>query len=250
MRNLTCGRLIKTIAFLGVAALGAADAHAGFTNVNAPIHATESSHAQILSQAYGGTFSASGVNFGNGTLTAQRLNDDSTGSDECWGNAIFSARAIARFAGAEQTFGVIDGASGAGTLQELFTVTGWGTSVSGSAVDLDLCEKTVRFARVGSGNLGDETFSSLSLDNFGAADQMVSYRLLGGPGGVDRFLLFFEDVGAGLDSDWDFNDLVVELTARPGVNAVPLPPAAWSGLAALATAGLWNGRKRIRGLIA
>ena len=249
MRNLTCGRWIKTLAFLGIAALGTADAHAGFTNVNAPVHATELNHAQILSQTYGGTFAASGVNYGNGTLTAQRMHDDSAGSDECWGNGMFSARAIARYAGAQQTFGVIDGGSGAGTLQELFTVTGWGTSVSGSAVNLDLCEKLVRFARVGSGNLGDETFSSVAMDNLGAADQMVSYRLLGGPGGADRFLLFFEDVGAGLDSDWDFNDLVVELTVRPGVNAVPLPPAAWSGLAALATVGAWRSRKRLGELL-
>ena len=69
------------------------------------------------------------------------------------------------------------------------------------------------------------------------------------PGGADRFLLFFEDVGAGLDSDWDFNDLVVELTVRPGVNAVPLPPAAWSGLAALATVGAWRSRKRLGELL-
>jgi hypothetical protein len=242
-------RILTTLAFIGLTTLAAADAHAGFTHVNAPVHSTELGHAQILGQAYGGTFNASGVNYGNGTLTAQRLSDTAgPGSDECWGEAFVSARAIARFAGSEQSFGYVDGASGAGTFQNLFTVTGWGTSVGGNTFELDLCSNPVRFAR-GNGNTdgGDQMFSSLAADNVLGADQMVAYQLLGGSGPA-RYVLFFEDVGANLDSDWDFNDLVVEVTVRPGANAVPLPPAAGSGLAALIAGGLVTGRRRLAGL--
>jgi hypothetical protein len=247
MRILRRHTVLKTLAFLGLSTLAAADAHAGFTQVNAPIHATELGHAAILSQTYGGTFSAAGLNFSSGNgYTALRLDDDGSAGDECWGNAFVSARAIARFAGWEQTLGVIDGDSGPATFHELFTVSGTGLNVAGSVTDLDLCGKTVRFARGG----GGEMLSSLALDNVLAVDQMVSYKLLGS-GGAQRYLLFFEDVGAAYgDSDRDFNDLVVELTVRPGVNAVPLPPAAWSALAVLLAGGVVGSRKRIRSLFA
>jgi hypothetical protein len=70
-------RAIRWLAFstlvLGVAAT---NAFAGFSAVN-PSPDTELGHAQILSQAYGATFSADGANFTSGSMTATRLEDSS-----------------------------------------------------------------------------------------------------------------------------------------------------------------------------
>jgi hypothetical protein len=245
-------RNIRSLAFTALfVAVGATNAYAGFSAVKAP-PASEAGHAQILSQTYGATFSANGLNFTGGSMTATRLEDSSgyaamdmlagdasTGGDECWSNGVLSIRAIARFAGYEQKLGVVDGAGGAGSFQELFTVSGYGTDVSGSIVGLDVCGKTFRFARGG----GGEMFSSLAADNFASFDQMVSYKLSGA--GAIKFVLFFED-GNDAGCDWDYNDLVVEITALAPINAIPLPPSMWSGLVLLLTGGLWNARAALR----
>jgi hypothetical protein len=238
MRINTSLRVIRSLAFVALGAIGAADAKAGFTSFNTSKHATEMTHAQILGQTYGGSFASSGgVDLTNGAVTATRLDD---ASDQCWTEGPFSARAIARFAGSDQIFGVVRGDSG-GSFEQIFDVTGWGTNVSGSASHIDLSGQTFRFARAGH---GDATFTSSDADNFFGADQMVSYHL-SGPNGLSRYVLFFEDVGANLDSDWDFNDMVVEITPH----AVPLPPAAWTGLAVLFARGAWNARKRMRAMV-
>lgn len=259
MRSTTTSLTIKTVVFLALAVVGAADARAGFTSFNTSKHATEMTHAQILGHTYGGTFAASGgVNFTNGAVTAQRLDDGgggpgamtnlsaSTGggvstADQCWGDGVLSARAIARFAGSDQIFGIVDGDAG-GSFERLFDVTGWGTNVTGSADNVDLSGQNFRFARAGR---GDATFTSSDADNFFGADQMVSYHVTG-PNGLSKYVLFFEDVGAHLDSDWDFNDMVIEVTSLSAPSAIPLPPAVWSGLAVLITGGLWNARARLR----
>lgn len=248
----TSGNAIKCLAFLGLAAFATPAARAGFTQVN-PAGDSELGHAAILSATYGGSFHASGLNFVGNGMTAKRL-DDTTGgtagfmnlvlgtggSDQCWTNGVVSARAIARFAGYEQTLGVIPGETG-GTFQNLFTVSGYGVNVQGSVSGLDLTGNMFRFARGG----GGEMFTSLDIDNFGAMDQMVSYCLTG-PNGLRKYLLFFEDAGIADNSDYDFNDMVIEITAN-APTAVPLPPAIWSGLAVLLTGGLWNARTRVRG---
>src|SRR5688572_1240486 len=247
-------RSTRWLALAGViVALGAGDSYAGFSTVKAP-PSSEAGHAQILSQAYGAAFSASGANFTSGSMTATRLEDssdyavmdmlvgDASGSgDECWSNGMLSVRAIARFAGYEQTLGIVDGASGSGSFQELFTISGYGTDVRGSIVGLDVCGKTFRFARGGGGG---EMFTSLAADNFASTDQMVSYKL-SGAGAVDKYLLFFED-GADAGSDRDYNDMVVEITALAPGSVIPLPPSVWSGLVLLVTGGLWNARAALR----
>ena len=240
----TCGRAIKCLAFVGLAALAAAEAEAGFTHVNATGGGAELGHAAILSHAYGGAFAAEGVNFSNGAgLIAERCADYGDGAkpDQCWDGAIVSARVIARFAGHEQTLGVLDGEHG-GSFRALFTVAGQGLDVAGSAAGPDLAGRSYRFARGGGGHV----LSSLQADNGGAADQMVSYRLAGPAGAPQKFVLFFEDLGADEGSDWDYNDLVVEVTTAGDPAAVPLPPAVWSGLTVLLTSGLWGGRARLR----
>ena len=247
-------RTIKTLAFAGLLAIGAADAKAGFSTVNNPGSVNEMGHAQILSGVYGGSFSQSGANFSSGTMTATRIEDSSStsaimdlitgngGSDQCFTNGVISARAIARFAGSEQTLGALQGQIG-GSFQELFTVSGTGLNVSGGIDGLDLCGKTVRFAR-GAG--ASEMYTTLDTENYASADMVVSYHLTGG--GIDKWVLFFEDAGVNYNSDFDFNDLVVEITASPA--AVPLPPAAWTGLATLVAGGLFNARTRLRQLLA
>src|SRR5687767_1300149 len=106
MRSTTTSLTIKTVAFLALAAFGAADAKAGFTSFNSSKHATEMTHAQILGHTYGGSFASSGgVDFTNGAVTAQRLDDG--GMEQCWTGDVFSARAIARFAGSDQIFGIV-----------------------------------------------------------------------------------------------------------------------------------------------
>jgi hypothetical protein len=126
-----------------------------------------------------------------------------------------------------------------GSAELLFGVTGNCFDVSGSASNLSLGGKEFRFVRTGEG----ETFTSSDADNIVGHDQMVTYHLTGN--GLNRYLLFFEDASAMQSSDWDFNDLVVEIDgASP--HAIPLPPAIWSGLAMLVTGGLWNARARVR----
>ena len=50
-------------------------ARAGFTTVSTSTNRGELGHADILAGVYGGSFSASGVNFTNGSITAVRVHD-------------------------------------------------------------------------------------------------------------------------------------------------------------------------------
>jgi hypothetical protein len=238
--NKTCGRAIKCLAFFGLTLFTAAPSHAGYTPVAPCAYDSELGHAAILSHTYGGDFAADGLNFTNGGITAMRCDDaGDTYADQCWTAELLSARALARFGGFDQSLGIIHGETG-GSPQELFTVSGTGLNVSGSVNGLDLSGTTFRFTRGG----GGEFFTSLDDDNTLGHDQMVSYRIRG-PNGLDRYVLFFEDASAVQNSDWDFNDLVVEIDGT-SPQAVPLPPAAWSGLAMLLSGVLWNARARVR----
>jgi hypothetical protein len=233
-------RSVKFLALFGLVVLTVADARAGYTPVAPCTYDSELGHAAILSHAYGGDFAANGLDFSNGSITAMRCDDTGSGyADQCWTAGLHSARALARFGGFEQSLGVVHGESG-GSAQTLFTVVGTGLNVSGSVDDLDCSGKAFRFARGG----GGELFTSFDDDNTLGYDQMISYRVTG-PNGLDRYVLFFEDASAAQNSDWDFNDLVVEIDgASP--HAVPLPAAVWSGLAMLMSGGLWNARARVR----
>lgn len=245
MLSLAWNRAIKCLAFAGLATVATANAEAGFTKVNAPPDA-ELSHRAILSYTYGGSFTAitGGMSFTNGAITATRLEDFGAGGtlDECWDGDILSARALGRWAGYEQKLGIVAGESGAGSFQELLSVAGNGINVTGSASVKKMSGQEFRFARGG----GGELMTSMAADNRGAVDQMVSYRLDGLPGAGTTYLLGFEDLGPGANSDWDYNDLVVEVTTGNAVVAVPLPPAVWSGLAMLLSGGLWGARTRVR----
>jgi hypothetical protein len=85
-------------------------------------------------------------------------------------------------------------------------------------------------------------------------DQLVSYSVSGAEGG-EATLLFWEDWSRREGSDADFNDLVFRAsglnlggagtTPAPAADAVsvPLPPAAWPGVAGLIGVGLVSMRR-------
>src|SRR5829696_2712749 len=72
----------------------AAPARAGFSSISTP-PTREQDQAQILSHAYGGTFTPSGNNFTNGTITAVRVDDS---ADQTWSDGgTWNVRTLAAF---------------------------------------------------------------------------------------------------------------------------------------------------------
>ena len=220
---------------------------AGFTTIGPP-HPGEDSHAQILSHIYGGSFTPSGsVNFSNGLIFAQRVDDfiveeggGPTGgeddSDQTWRAQFTNAIAEARFAAFQQTFGWFQGSTG-GTYQQLFAVTGEGYGVNGEAVIPLLANQLLRWGRGGDNGL----FSSKIIENTDNRDHMVTYQILEniGSGGQARlrWVVMWEDIRDNEPfEDFDFNDLVVEITAIP-------EPTSIAGLGLVALLGLR--RKRV-----
>jgi hypothetical protein len=240
----------------------AAGAEAGFTAVQAGKSNGEANHVAILDNLYGGSFAADatlGGSYTNGRVTARRSQDfplsvgggaalfsiaapGAAAGDQQWVGGIVSARAVSRYAGYEQTFGLTDNA---GTFHKLFDVSGTGMNVGGSAAGIDLAGQTWQWARRGG---GDPYSSDPTLNNDGS-DHMISYRVSGpAADGTATWLLFWEDAPA-WDSDFDYNDLVVQVTGVMPLGdpaAIPLPPAVWTGLTVLLGGGLWSARHRIR----
>jgi len=240
----------------------AGEARAGLTKGISSPPKGEQGIAAILGRTYGGSFSASGSNYTNGTLTAVRVEDETadndplsvrgtpgpnggSSSDQFWAAFAgdFSARALARFAGKAQSFGYIaDDALGneatesASAFQKLFSVGGSGYNVSGSAKNVDLIGQTWSWGRSG----GGDTFSSAAAANPDGRDHVVTYRIDGLNDNRTTWALFWEDLDAGRaghnSSMADYNDLAVEISAANATAssvAAPLPPAAWSGIAML-----------------
>ena len=225
-------------------------AFGGFTPIGPP-HPGEDSHAQILSSIYGGNFTPAGsVDFSNGLLLAKRVDDFFFGeagdpldmggptggeddTDQTWRAPFTNAIAEARFAAFEQSFGYFLGSSG-GTFQELFDVEGEGYDVTGQAPLPVIANQLLRWGRNGDNGL----FSSRIADNTDNQDHMVTYQILDAvptAGGGDpriRWVVFWEDIRSGEPfEDWDFNDLVVEITAIP-------EPASFASFGLLALLGM------------
>lgn len=223
----------------GVLAAASVPANAGYTTVGAAASG-EKSIQQILDAVYGGTFTASGVNYTNGVITATRVNDNGgsgtndvlfgpgTANDQVWNGGAISAKVDARYAGFTQAFGYKTGTSGT-AYNSLFSVTGSGLAVSGSAtVDMNvLAGGTWRWARTGSDS---RVFTSRDTDNVDGLDHMVTYEITG-YSDLKTWLIGFED-NIAPNSDRDFNDLVVQ------VQAVPTPAAIGMGLTTLAGLGI------------
>jgi hypothetical protein len=242
-------RMSHRLAVAAAAALltvgAAGSARGGFTE--AVPSSVEPQQAPILSHALGGTFTADGNNFTNGTITATQLDDN---DDQIWSEPIVSAQAVAAFSTDPEIFGYIAG-TGQGNFVPLFTASGHGYDVTGSS-GLVSTNGSYQLARSGT-----STFSSDPANN---PDQghvhMLAYSITGLPNqapNTQTWMLFWEDTVAQY-SDWDFNDLVVKLETDP-TNAnistpppllIPLPPAVWSGLSGLAVLLAVGGVTRLR----
>ncbi len=214
-------------------------------------NSSEPNHQSIIQNIYGGSFAGSPesgfARGGPNPIQVTRANDlggvilDLAGSnmgvgDDCvWHNGVISMSAKARFASYEQTFGFFPGESAAAAFVPLITVGGNGFGVTGEVAEFDIgaIAHTWRWGRAGTGS----TFSSRPSDNPDGMDHMVSYKIEGLDNGFDAtWLLFFEDLRADQNSDWDYNDLVIEINVRAGQPAlVPLPTPANMALAGLAS---------------
>lgn len=207
---------------LGLAAtllMGATSAQAALTTVNAPWPG-EDTHQVILETVYGAD------------KTFTRVDDS---SDQVWSGGIKSARALARFADQLQAFGVKVG----GTTTKLFDVTGSAYAVAGSSAAMDL-PGSYEFVRLGEG----KKFSSVDAKNSDGMDHMVTYMVSGDGIKNKTYVLFWEDLAKNQkNADFDFEDMVVEVTKTA---VIPLPAAAWSGLATLAMGGLFGGYRKLR----
>lgn len=237
--------LPASLALLGASVVGAADAGAATTLVGRSKSAGEANHEQVLEHRFGGDFRQEGNDFTNGSVTVTRVDDS---ADRSFSGNIKRAQVIGAFARKQQSFGVYDSQ---GNYTELVSVTGRGFDVSGSAESMGAALAAASTADAGSGGGqvtfgragGKPDFASDPTMNQGGRDHLVTYSVSGS--GVDggTMLLFWEDA-TGRRADFDFNDLVVEITAEPLL--IPLPAAAWSGLSGLAALGLMAGYRRVR----
>jgi hypothetical protein len=223
-------------------------AEAGYTPVKQPTRRSEVSHEQILEHVYGGNFvgDPTGLSFSNESgVTVTRL-EDAPGSNDSWAGRRISARAVASFSGKRRTAGYF-GAKIGGQVQKLFDATGrhfnvLGTAQSAAPVDGDLVM-----------GRGRRTFSSVVAVNRDRMDHLVSYEVKGTAEQTSVYLLCWEDKFA-RRSDRDYNDLVIELqaaeaAARAPISQpllIPLPPAAWPGLAGLLSVGVMSRREASR----
>ena len=115
---------------------------------------------------------------------------------------------IAALSTKTQSFGFIGGTTG-GNYNNLFDVSGTGTGVTGSSGPVNI-GSPFRFAQNSEGSI----FSSSPLDTPDGRDHMLTYEVTGTPGQTSaqrKFVLFFEDTNSSV-SDFDYNDLVVEVT--------------------------------------
>ncbi|MEM9661941.1 MAG: hypothetical protein AAF937_06490 [Planctomycetota bacterium] len=211
----------------------------------------EATHAQMLADAFGGTFTslgtAEGINyntsssatltdtgFTNGSFTAVRVADSgssmapnltslATGSDSIFARGSYDAVSLGGFSSLSHEFGYMEESGEFNSL--VSSSTGFSMDYHPKA-DFEWAMKASNGA----------TFSSDSDANEGR-DHMVSYAIYNDQNEFIAAVLFFEDFG-GEGSDWDYNDFSVMLTLAP------TPQAAMLGLAGLGGIGLGAGRRR------
>lgn len=237
--------LIISVALLAMVSFSQAD----FTPITTPIPG-ELGHAEILSAIYGGTFTPSGVNFSNGTITAVRVPDfPLSGSqslvgpigatDQIWDDGFAKATAQAAYSTMpDKTFGYVSGASGAG-YTKLFDIGGYGLAVTGSA-DLNMQGMTWRWAQTYQGFFGTVGHSSAEADNPNAQDRMVTYQINGLADDFTTWMLCWEDQDTGDIGVDDFNDVVIAVKGT----AVPVPGALVLGALGLGLVG-WYQRRHV-----
>lgn len=242
-------RAVLTAFVGGAFVLAAPSAEAGYTAVKQSKRRNEVSHERILEHVYGGNFAAdsTGLSFSNESgVTVTRVDD---AADESWAGRRVSARAVAAFSRGRRTAGYF-GASSAGNVERLLQTTGRKFDVAGAGESGGPVEGALVFG-AGAGRRG-RTFSSVASANADGADHLVSYEVKGLSGQqASVFLLCWEDKFS-RRGDADFNDLVVEVQSADAATRaalaepllIPLPPAAWTGLAGLLSLGVASVLKR------
>lgn len=200
-----------------------------FSALSAP-SGSERSHAQILSDALGGSFSASGLNFVSGSNSAIRNRDFGgvQSTDQLWKPGKYNARLVGNEdQGRVAEFGYLSRAHSNGRpFVSLFS-----TDTLGASATLDAAHQ-FRWAIK---RTNGDVFTSLNSDQHGT-DQLVSYTLFNELGKTIGSLLLFED--RLLSHNRDYNDVAVLLTLAPS------PQAAGLGLLGLGGLGLMSGRRR------
>jgi hypothetical protein len=211
------------IVILGALAASLSPAQAGFTTwLPSP---GEPDLDEILGNLYG-------------LSNLQRVHDfGQTATDQTWFNHDAQVSVQAKYAGYNQTFGYLKGATGTDFVP-IFTVTGNGY-LAGMEGGFGPAESGSIFRFADDPN-GSPVWSSRMSDNpDGGLDHMIAFRILGTSRADCRYVLAWEDIhGLG---DRDYNDLVVEVS---GVCPVPEPASlTLFGFGTLAVAG-WRLRKR------
>jgi hypothetical protein len=164
------------------------------------------SRGVYFQSGFGGTWRQIGNNYRNKTITATRVADT---KDIIWSGNIVSASVIGAYSLSSQQFGFFPGSSG-GSYTNLFNVSGSNATVSGGIGSTSM-PATYRLARTGDNNV---TLSSNPADNPDKRDHMITYQLkglAGQPADQVTYVIFWEDTPSAT-SDFDFNDLIVELT--------------------------------------
>ncbi|HED54012.1 MAG TPA: DUF4114 domain-containing protein [Phycisphaerales bacterium] len=212
----------------------------------------ESTHAQMLAEAFGGSFSSMGqvtgvnakagqsnlvdIGYTNGSYTFTRVADMGGsagnvslknlmggGDDDMWRDGSYRATSLGGYSSLSHEFGYI-GANG-----EYHTIVAEGVSALENSIHPN--EDFTWAIRTSNGR----EYNSNEMLNGSGADHMVTYAMYDDSNTLIGAVLFFED-WAGGNSDYDYNDYAVMLTLAP------TPQAALLGL--LGLGGVAAGRRR------
>ena len=229
-----CKKLLGAAVALGLSVLATGQARAGFTSIGAPWPG-EKDQAQILSNALGGTFTASGLNYTNGTITATRIDDS---ADQTFSFDIKSVDVLGVFAAQSQQLGYTT--NNGVTIHNILDASGKGFAATGSSGAIDM-PASYEFVRYGDGS----KFFSAPTDNPDGTDHMVTYLISGKSVKNVTYVMFWEDLTAKQGGDFDYNDLSVKVVSTTPAS-VPLPAAAWSGMTTLLGGALVAGVRKAR----
>ena len=192
----------------------------------------EPSHATILGDTYGGTFTGSGTDLGDGlwtifsndSITASRVydfdgedeiinlfNGNQTNVDQIWSDGMAKITAEARYGELGQSFGWNGGGLGTDDYYEILT----NADIGNGPVEIPIhSEQFLWGIRPGGVN---KIWSKNSCNADG--DHLVTYHIDGASlNGETVWMLFWEDAVAGDD----YQDFVVEVRAIPEPNTLLL----------------------------
>ena len=238
-------------AFFASAIVSAPRAWGGYTAVKQPKRGAGPSHEKILESVYGGDFvaDAAGLSFSNETgITATGMKDGGgAGDDEGWAGKSIAARVVAT--AAKQRAAQYFGTTVAGQARDLIVTSGRQLTPAVGAQPTAVVDDDLVF-RQGNGWRA-KTFSSVAAANKDGMDHLVTYEVKGLAGQQSSVYLLCWEERFARRSDRDYNDLVIEAKAADAAARapltepllIPLPPAAWPGLAGLGAVA-WSLRRR------